>query len=64
MEKYTKSYKLERIKSIDLGALFELTYHVTIPSETNVQEFIDELRCRNGNLEVMIEEDILDVPVL
>ncbi|HBV53084.1 MAG TPA: DUF4956 domain-containing protein, partial [Clostridiales bacterium] len=54
LEKYTKSYKLERIKSIDLGALFELTYHVILKNDTDLHAFIDELRCRNGNLTIAL----------
>ena len=54
LEIYTKSYKLERIKSIDLGALFELTYHVILKNDTDLHAFIDELRCRNGNLTIAL----------
>ena len=54
LTKYTKNYELERIKTIDLGALFELTYHVTLSANVNEKEFIDELRCRNGNLTILL----------
>ena len=54
LKKYTKNFELERIKTIDLGALFELTYHVTLSTDINEKEFIDELRCRNGNLTILL----------
>lgn len=54
LNKYTKNYKLERIKSIDLGALFELTYHITLKNDMDLHAFIDELRCRNGNLTISL----------
>lgn len=52
LEKYTKKYYLARIKTTDLGSLFELCYTVTMLSDANEKEFIDELRCRNGNLNI------------
>ena len=54
LKKYTKNFELEKIKTIDLGALFELTYHVTLSTDINEKEFIDELRCRNGNLTILL----------
>ena len=54
LDKYTKNYELERIKTIDLGALFELTYHVTLSANIDEKQFIDELRCRNGNLTIIL----------
>ena len=54
LEKYTKSYKLTRIKTTDLGSLFELCYSVIMKNNENEQEFINELRCRNGNLNITL----------
>ena len=39
-----------------MGSLFKLTYDITLKSNINEKEFIDEIRCRNGNLEIMIAE--------
>ena len=52
--KYTKNYTLERIKTTDLGSLFELVYGVTMKDGQNEQEFLNELRCRNGNLTIIL----------
>ena len=54
LEKYTKKYTLMKIKTTDLGALFELNYHVTMQAGQNEQEFLNELRVRNGNLNIVL----------
>lgn len=53
-EKYTNSYKLERVKTTDLGSLFELVYNVSMKDSGTDKAFIDELRCRNGNLSIIL----------
>lgn len=54
LKKYTKRYKLTRIKTTDLGSLFELCYTVIMLHNEDEQEFINELRCRNGNLNIIL----------
>lgn len=54
LDKYTKKYKLIQIKTTDLGSLFELSYTITMEKEQNEQEFINALRCRNGNLNITL----------
>ena len=51
-EKYTKSCVLERVKTSNMGTLYELTYHVTLPDDHAPKAFLDDLRCRNGNLNI------------
>ena len=52
-EKYTKSCVLERVKTSNMGTLYELTYRVTLPDGNAPKAFLDELRCRNGNLNII-----------
>jgi flagellar biosynthesis protein FliQ len=52
--KYTNSWKLEHIKSKDFGALFELCFKISPKENVNKKKFIDELRCRNGNLNIIL----------
>lgn len=59
MRKYALSSKLRRVKTADLGSLYELNYSVVTKDGINEKDFIDELRCRNGNLNITL---ILDVP--
>ena len=51
---YTKKHTLTKIKTTDLGSLFELCYNVEMSDGVNEQEFINELRCRNGNLSIIL----------
>jgi len=53
--KYTKSIKLEKVKTTNMGSLFELTYAVQLKSSSKA--FLDELRCRNGNLNIMLSRN-------
>ncbi len=54
LTKYTKKYKLVQIKTTDLGSLFELNYSIIMDNDKTEQEFINELRCRNGNLNIVL----------
>lgn len=52
--KYTKKSSLERVKTTNMGSLFELMYLVTLKNVAEEKKMIDEIRCRNGNLTVQI----------
>ncbi len=54
LKKYTKKYKLSKIRTTDLGSLFELVYSISMKNDLDEQEFINELRCRNGNLNIIL----------
>lgn len=54
LEKYTTSYEAVSVKTTNMGSLFKLTYNITLKSISMEKNFIDELRCRNGNLEISI----------
>ena len=51
---YTKSHELIKVKTTDLGSLFQLVYTVVLDNKISQKEFIDELRCRNGNLNITL----------
>ncbi len=53
-KQYTKDYKLITVKTTNMGSLYKLIYKVTLKDEDEIQTFIDELRCRNGNLEIAL----------
>ncbi len=53
-EKYTRSAQLDKIKTVNLGTLFELTYKLSMNPGADEKEFIDQLRTRNGNLNIML----------
>lgn len=52
---YVSSRRLLRSKTTNMGSLFRLTYKIKLRNPGEEKEFIDELRQKNGNLEVMIE---------
>ncbi len=51
-DKYTNSTRLHRIKTREFGSLFELQYTVNMKHDASPKDMIDEIRCRNGNLEI------------
>ena len=53
MEKYTISHSLDRVKTTNMGSMYELRYRVMLKDEKQEKEFIDELRIRNGNLTII-----------
>lgn len=55
-ESYTKTHRLVRTKTSGMGSLYKLLYHIEMKDPTQIQSFIDQLRCRNGNLEIAINE--------
>lgn len=53
---YTKKHRLVRTKTSNMGSLYKLFYKVELKDRRQMQAFIDELRCRNGNLEISISD--------
>lgn len=56
LEKYTKSYKLKQVKTSNMGSLYKLSYEIVLTDPSIEKEFIDQLRTRNGNLEISLAE--------
>lgn len=53
-EQYTKSRKLTKAKTSNMGSLYKLEYLIEMKNPADVQAFLDALRCRNGNLEIAV----------
>lgn len=51
-EKYTEKHETVSVRTTNMGSLFRLTYNVVLKNADDEKKFIDEIRCRNGNLEV------------
>lgn len=58
--KYTKQAKIEHVKTIDMGSLFDITYRVVLANGINEKEFLDEIRVKNGNLKVILTHEVND----
>lgn len=52
--KYCRSFKMTRVKSVDFGALFEISFSVELKDKNSIREFLDDLRALNGNLKLML----------
>ena len=52
-KEYAKEAKLERVKTTNMGTLFELYYYIQMKNDADEKKFMDEIRCRNGNLRVI-----------
>lgn len=50
---FTKKAVLERVKTTNLGSMYELRYNIVFKDPSKEKEFIDEIRCRNGNLNIV-----------
>ena len=54
LEKHTNSWNLKRVRTSDFGTLFEVVYNIDLKQSADQKMFIDELRCRNGNLNISL----------
>lgn len=48
--KYTSRAELLRVRTVNMGSLYELQYQIHLKDEKSEKEFLDQVRCRNGNL--------------
>ena len=59
-QKYTSKAKLVRMKTVNMGSLYKLTYDITMKSGVKEKEFLDELRVKNCNLKVLLSHPCLE----
>ena len=55
---YTTSHTLMRVKTSNMGTLYELQYRITLKGACIPKEFMDALRCRNGNLTIVCSREL------
>lgn len=53
-KQFNVDYELKKIRTTDLGSLYELVYAITMSDDVNQKEFLDAIRCRNGNLDISL----------
>lgn len=51
-DKYLSENVLRKVKTTNMGTMFELSYECRMKDECEQKQFIDELRVRNGNLNI------------
>ena len=54
LEEYTDFFKFRRVRTVEFGAMFEVSYEINIRPNVKHKEFLDKIRCRNNNLSVSI----------
>lgn len=52
LKEYATEYKLESVKTVDMGSLYELKYRIREKQGISEKKMMDTIRCRNGNLNV------------
>ncbi len=52
-EAYTSKNALEYVKTTNMGSMYELRYRIEMRDIKKEKEFLDAIRCRNGNLTVV-----------
>lgn len=52
-KEYLKSCEVEMVKTINMGSMYQIIYRIEQKDRKREKEFIDELRCRNGNLNIV-----------
>ncbi len=64
-QKYLVKWGVKNVKTSNMGTLFTISYWVQPKNDCDTKAFIDELRTRNGNLNIILENpDDQLVPVL
>lgn len=53
-EEFTESYEAVSVKTVNMGSMYKLKYTIVLKDLKKEKQFMDALRCRNGNLEIMI----------
>jgi len=57
--KYTTESVLLQIKTTNMGSMYELQYSILLKNKNQSKDFIDELRVRNGNLNISLKHSSL-----
>ncbi|MCQ2575723.1 MAG: DUF4956 domain-containing protein [Treponema sp.] len=64
-QKYLEKCTVKNVKTSNMGTLFVISYDIRPKKDMDAKAFIDELRTRNGNLNIIIENsDELQTPTL
>lgn len=53
-KKYLDSYTFDEVKTTNMGSLYKLSLKVIVKSGASVKDMMDEIRKKNGNLEISL----------
>lgn len=51
--RFTRRAELVRVKTVDMGSLYELDHRIVLKSQEEEKQMLDMIRCRNGNLTIV-----------
>lgn len=57
-DKYLDKYYIEKVKTTNLGSLYEITYSIILKKDVKEKEMIDDIRSRNGNLNIVLSRPL------
>jgi uncharacterized membrane protein YhiD involved in acid resistance len=57
--RYTTRVDLEEVKTTGMGSLYKLTYKIAMRQNASTKALMDEMRVRNGNLEISCSRPIM-----
>ena len=60
LKQHCKSFNLERVKSVEYGTLNELRYRIRLKNKDAQKALMDDIRVRNGNLNIQISQRASD----
>lgn len=52
-DQFTTKQELIKVKTANMGSLYKLSYRIKLKNPAQEKALIDQLRCRNGNLEII-----------
>ena len=58
--KYTTKANLVRMKTMNMGSLYKLTYDVKMRNGVKEKDFLDEIRVKNSNLKVLLSHPYME----
>lgn len=58
-QEYLSKWELKQVKTTNMGSLYKLDYDVVLKRSSKEKKLIDDLRCRNGNLEILLGRSII-----
>lgn len=53
-KRFNVDYELKRVRTTELGSLYEVVYAVKLPPGSDQKELLDAVRTRNGNLDITL----------
>ncbi len=58
LNRYTEKAELVDVRTTGMGSLYKLTYNIVLRKDSSLHQMMDEMRCRNGNLEIVCSRPV------